>query len=142
MSPLKKEGWCKYSHWCVIIKMKGGNKMEAHQYDTDGQAGGEVRTLKAKRPQPCLCGCGQVVMSGRNFLPGHDAKLKSVLLKVEKGELDESAIPEQAKATLVPCKCCGNMMLPHLSGMGPICRSGKCKCHKGKEGGVGDAGGN
>lgn len=113
--------------------------MEVRRYDTGRQAGGEVRTLKAKRPQPCLCGCGRVVMSGRNFLPGHDAKLKSVLLKVERGELDESAIPEQAKAILVPCKCCGHMMLPHPSGMGSVCRSGKCKCHKGKGGVTGDA---
>jgi hypothetical protein len=116
--------------------------MEARRYGTGKQAGGGIRIPKAKQPQPCLCGCGRMVMSGRNFLPGHDTKLKSVLLKVEKGELDESAIPEQAKAALVPCKCCGYMMLPHPSGMGPVCRSGKCKCHKDKGGGADDAGGN
>ena len=30
---------------------------------------------------PCQCGCGGNARTGRRFIPGHDAKLKSKLLK-------------------------------------------------------------
>lgn len=49
----------------------------------------------------CLCGCGQPTKTdAAKFIPGHDAKLKSVLLKVERGELPKSEVPEIAKPFL------------------------------------------
>lgn len=37
-----------------------------------------------KVPKLCKCGCGGV--TGGNFVPGHDAKFKSWLLQIERGE--------------------------------------------------------
>lgn len=45
-----------------------------------------------KKQRPCLDGCGQMV-SG-NFAMGHDAKLKSLLLKIERGDEPLDKIPE------------------------------------------------
>lgn len=42
------------------------------------------REKKVKDPSPCKCGCGQ--MTGAFFIPGHDARFKGWLLKIEKGE--------------------------------------------------------
>ena len=78
----------------------------------------------------CLCGCGKIVKRKRLFRQGHDAKLNSILKKVEEGELDESAIPKEARKVLVPCQCCGRLILPHESGKGPVCRTGNCRCIK------------
>ena len=39
----------------------------------------QPRARKAKESKPCLCGCGGVTFS--RFVPGHDASLKSRLLK-------------------------------------------------------------
>lgn len=52
----------------------------------------------------CLCGCGQPV--ARRFAQGHDAKLKSVLLKVARHEMGAPAIPDVA--------------LPHLEELGSL----------------------
>lgn len=51
---------------------------------------------KAEKPKPpCECGCGQLTGGGR-FIPGHDAKLKSALIKAARavnGEtLEQSAV--------------------------------------------------
>lgn len=79
----------------------------------------------------CLCGCGLLVeKKNRRFRQGHDAKLSSILRRIELGELSEDVIPDVAKNALVQCKCCGKPILPHPSGMGPLCRAGKCKCIK------------
>lgn len=49
----------------------------------------------------CLCGCGQAtVTDSAKFIPGHDAKLKGLLLKVERGELPKNQVPEIAKPFL------------------------------------------
>lgn len=69
-----------------------------------GQAPGaaKVRIAKPKAApvmRPCLDGCG--IMVGGNFKMGHDAKLKSLILKVERGEEDKSAIPEIAQGLIV-----------------------------------------
>lgn len=45
-----------------------------------------------KKLRPCLDGCGQMV--GGNFAMGHDAKLKSLLIKVERGDAQLTDIPE------------------------------------------------
>ena len=43
---------------------------------------GEIAPPKAsasKRPGVCLCGCGGITSPGRNYLPGHDAKVKGYI---------------------------------------------------------------
>jgi hypothetical protein len=50
------------------------------------------RTKKAKEPAECWCGCGNLTSGGR-FCPGHDARLKSALLKAYR--TDEGLTPEQ-----------------------------------------------
>lgn len=47
---------------------------------------------KEKVMRPCLDGCGQMVPG--NFAMGHDAKLKSLLIKIERGERTLDDIPE------------------------------------------------
>lgn len=54
-----------------------------------------VRVKKEKEMRPCLDGCGTEVPG--NFKMGHDAKLKSLILKVERGEAEQKDIPEIAQ---------------------------------------------
>lgn len=49
------------------------------------------KVAKEKILRDCLDGCGAQVPG--NFQMGHDAKLKSILLKIEKGELALDAVP-------------------------------------------------
>jgi len=79
-----------------------------------------------KEGNPCLCGCGGITKNYKShYLPGHDARLCSILKKVEKGELGEDALPAIIQDKLMVCSCCGQKTLQHESGMGPLCRSGK-----------------
>ena len=43
----------------------------------------------------CMCGCGTENKPRYMFQRGHDANLRELLRKVERGELDGSAIPSQ-----------------------------------------------
>jgi hypothetical protein len=43
------------------------------------------RAKKAKEPVECWCGCGNLTSGGR-FCPGHDARLKSALLKAYRSD--------------------------------------------------------
>lgn len=55
------------------------------------------------RGLPCLSGSGNpTINSDAAFAPGGDAKLKSIILKINKGELPESAIPEIVRPFLAP----------------------------------------
>ena len=46
----------------------------------------KVETVKVAKPKPfCECGCGAQTGGGR-FIPGHDAKLKSRLFKIVRGQ--------------------------------------------------------
>lgn len=47
--------------------------------------------IKLARARFCACGCGK--LTARTFAPGHDAKARSLLLKVERGELNVSDSP-------------------------------------------------
>ena len=48
--------------------------------------------MKPKQEQrECKCGCGKRTV--RFFRPGHDARLKSALPKVERGELKVADLP-------------------------------------------------
>lgn len=44
------------------------------------------------QPRPCACGCGEATGGGW-FRPGHDARLKGLLLRVERGEPKEKLLP-------------------------------------------------
>lgn len=70
----------------------------------------EVQTLLSEDVSPadvrdiidtpqCLCGCGSIVIKGRQFLQGHDARLKSLLLAIGRGERPESDIPAIARGS-------------------------------------------
>lgn len=70
---------------------------ERAQGKVPGQTG-KVKVTKPKtekKMRPCLDGCGTDVPG--NFKMGHDAKLKSLILKVERGEEAIAAIPEIAQ---------------------------------------------
>ena len=58
----------------------------------------KVKVPKAKAPPPaCLCGCGATT-GGDRFVAGHDAKLKSALLKAFRAEglsAEQQALVEQ-----------------------------------------------
>lgn len=82
--------------------------------------------LVKKQVQPnsklCLCGCGRPVRKNRHFVMGHDAKITAIIKRIEHGTATEADIPESAKQAMVRCTRCGTMILPHKSGMGPVCR--------------------
>ena len=42
----------------------------------------------------CLCGCGAANRPGSKFLMGHDAKLRSVLMRMERGVPDVGLQPQ------------------------------------------------
>lgn len=70
-------------------------KQVAAQKAGEGKVPGATRTKKDKGPvkmRPCLDGCGVDVPG--NFKMGHDAKLKSLILKIERGEEDQSVVPD------------------------------------------------
>lgn len=74
-------------------------KAIAEEKQAQGQIPGQTRTQSHKKGpvkmRPCLDGCGEMVAG--NFRMGHDAKLKSLILKIERGEEDQSVIPEIAQ---------------------------------------------
>ena len=56
----------------------------------------QAKKAQSKEPAPesrCQCGCGAPV--ARRFLPGHDAKLLSMLKKVERGEMTKDELQER-----------------------------------------------
>lgn len=60
-----------------------------------GKPAGEAKAAAPKKEKVlrlCLDGCGAMV--GGNFQMGHDAKLKSLLLKIERGEESMDKVPE------------------------------------------------
>ena len=86
----------------------------------------------APESHACACGCGDTTKS--TWAPGHDARLKGALSRLEKGEATEAEIRSQfapaVLANLGVCSCCEGLMLPHESGMGPVCRAGLCTCQE------------
>ena len=55
----------------------------------------KVRAKKEKTVKPCRCGCGGQTTAF--FVPGHDARFKGWLVKVEKGEKKVSDLPESVQ---------------------------------------------
>ena len=52
----------------------------------------EPKVKKLKKTHDCLCGCGTETLN--IYAPGHDARVKGILLKVERGDMERSAVPE------------------------------------------------
>ena len=65
----------------------------------------KAKVVKAKKgpkpPNACECGCGGDTK--RRFVPGHDAKLHSMVLKVEKGKAKVGDFPEMHRAAIRRC---------------------------------------
>lgn len=62
------------------------------------KADGKAEPKAAAKPRSshdCLCGCGKETLS--LFAPGHDARVKGIILKVERGDLDRDAIPDMCQ---------------------------------------------
>lgn len=89
----RSAAWLVESGIAVVVQM-GANKMlctpDYHSKKTKAKAKpAKAKKAKAKandKGRPCLCGCGGKVYGQRLFLQGHDAKLKSQLLKQVKGK--------------------------------------------------------
>lgn len=54
------------------------------------KAGGAKKEKVAKEPKPCKCGCGEV--TGGYFVPGHDARFKGWMLKIERGKAKKNEL--------------------------------------------------
>ena len=63
--------------------------------DKPKTSGGRTKTAKTGGTTHCLCGCGSANNPGSRFQMGHDARLKSVLGKVENG-VDGFSVPKVA----------------------------------------------
>lgn len=55
-----------------------------------------AKPKKEKSRQPCKCGCGEEVTG--SFAQGHDARFKSWLLKVERGQMAVKELPKSVQA--------------------------------------------
>ena len=84
----------------------GRAKKSAKDADAIRKREGDAQRKKArakpkaakKADNDCLCGCGAKV-SGR-FKMGHDATYKSKILKVERGQMKKSELPEKMQKEL------------------------------------------
>ena len=56
---------------------------------------GEAKAKKAKSTHDCICGCKRETMG--LYAPGHDARVKGILISVERGKLPVADIPEGVK---------------------------------------------
>lgn len=71
---------------------------KATRKQAKGKATKATKATKGKKvkTEVCLCGCGQPVKPRRQFLQGHDMRLKSLVIKVQKGDANKSDIPAVA----------------------------------------------
>lgn len=89
----------------------------------------EIRGESAKAksaPRACECGCGGIT-SGGMFLPGHDAKMRSALLRQIRGT-DEGTTEESEAAALA--KLQGYAKLAHGIGTWDLGRDRKARAEK------------
>lgn len=116
------------------------------EFVNQDEADAAVAEAEVALQKPCMCGCGGMAGRKAKFIPGHDAKLKSRLLAFERFGQDNAEALESGEmsneefegyevirsleesGSLSHCSCCGQPMLQHESGMGPICRAQKCRC--------------
>lgn len=81
----------------VAITTADGTVVTATKKAAGVKAPKAPKAPKEKAPpklQPCHCGCGEMVPN--LFKMGHDAKLKSLLLKVGRGQASMNDVPEVA----------------------------------------------
>lgn len=78
---------------------------------------------KSKPSKPCECGCGGMTQGGR-FLPGHDARLHGWALRVERGLIKASEVPEPhtaaVKALLAQHKKVTKAVAEHIAEGGSV----------------------
>lgn len=67
-------------------------KERAKVAKAEGKEAKTPRVKKEKTVKPCRCGCGGQTTAF--FVPGHDARFKGWLMKVEKGEKKVAELPE------------------------------------------------
>lgn len=75
----------------------------------------------------CLCGCGAATNPKRFFIQGHDARLKGMLLRLERKLICEADLPKPVQRllpTLRACACCGSPVWFGKS----VCERGQCTC--------------
>jgi hypothetical protein len=81
--------WCDLHVTCApkepdMAATAGNTKRRTKRKTTKRQS--NVDTVRK-----CACGCGKTAV--RTFVIGHDAKAKSMLLKVERGEMKAADLP-------------------------------------------------
>ncbi len=91
-------------------------------------------TTRAPRGTPketveCWDGCGAMAAPGRRFVIGHDAKLKSMILKLEKGTIKKKDLPARVQKLIKQgvfraCSRCGMPLMIPGATIGPICAAG------------------
>ncbi len=109
------------------------------EVESEDEAKSAEKTPREKKPHAnaqftlCLCGCGGSNSEKAKFIQGHDAKLKGMLIKIEKGKMVEADLPDISRAFLAEfgskCECCGQPLMGP-GPLGPVCKSGKCQCSK------------
>lgn len=79
-----------------LAKIKAADKAQREGKTAANVAAGKTRAKKADRE--CACGCGGA--TGGYFIPGHDARFKGWLLKIERGQAkrEELMSPEVVAA--------------------------------------------
>ena len=80
-------------------KARERTESEGEQSDQEDSPVSGPKVKKERKPKEpkigtpnCLCGCGYENREGSKFRMGHDAKLKSILLKVRRGDIAGSEI--------------------------------------------------
>lgn len=81
-----------------VASTVSGEGQHTDPNDTDGSLG--LPVASGGCDGKCLCGCGGAVSPGRNFLPGHDSKFRSMVLKFDAGKLALHDLPTTVQSAL------------------------------------------
>lgn len=76
-------------------KKAAGNGGVAGQPVAEPKAKKAPREPKEKTVRACRCGCGN--QTGGYFYPGHDARFKGWLLKIERAKMEVKDLPESVQ---------------------------------------------
>ena len=92
------ERMCSESADAKVATQKAVSTTKAATKTTTKSAGTKsAGTTKTTTALPCQCGCGLIAHSGRNFLQGHDAKLASMIRKLDAGKLKLGELPDSVQ---------------------------------------------
>jgi hypothetical protein len=72
---------------------KGRDENDSFNFKLDRELG-----IKPKPTRQCHCGCGGLTAS--LFVPGHDMRVKGMIAKMRKGDLQLADVPEIARTLL------------------------------------------